>query len=67
MPLYEYHCDDCDHQFEALQGIHARPGDLPCPQCGARNLNKLHSSFAASTGTKTSAAASSACGGAGFT
>ncbi len=48
MPLYEYHCDDCDHRFEALQRLGADRGELLCPRCGAENLEKLYSTFAAS-------------------
>lgn len=32
MPLYEYHCSECDWQFEKIQGIE---DPLPrCPRCG---------------------------------
>jgi putative FmdB family regulatory protein len=37
MPIYEYHCPQCRHQFELL----VRAGELPrCPQCGADQLEK---------------------------
>ena len=32
MPIYEYRCGACAHEFEAL----LRPGDVPaCPECGS--------------------------------
>ena len=43
MPLFEYRCRPCDHQFEAL----VRNGELPiCPQCGATTIEKLMSAAA---------------------
>lgn len=38
MPLYEYECRACGHQFEAL----VRTGDTPsCPTCKAQDLERL--------------------------
>jgi putative FmdB family regulatory protein len=38
MPIYEYACNACGHQFEAL----VRRGDEPaCPSCGANDLDRL--------------------------
>ena len=48
MPLYEYHCDDCDHRFEVLQRLEAGTEELLCPECGGESLEKLFSTFAAS-------------------
>ena len=31
MPLYEYHCPTCSHQFEKLQPMSAQGAD--CPNC----------------------------------
>ncbi len=40
MPFYEYHCDACAHQFEAMQKM-SDPALLDCPACGAPALTKL--------------------------
>jgi putative FmdB family regulatory protein len=40
MPTYEYHCNNCDHQFEQLQGITAKPL-RKCPKCGKHALKRL--------------------------
>ncbi len=46
MPLYEYRCGDCAHQFEVTQSVHARPEDTVCPHCHAQKATRLLSSFA---------------------
>lgn len=45
MPVYEYHCDRCTHQFEATQSIHARPEDTACPQCKGIGATRVLSAF----------------------
>ena len=38
MPIYEYTCKGCEHQFETL----VRTGDTPvCPACGSDELERL--------------------------
>ena len=47
MPLYEYSCKACAHQFEVL----VRNGDRPeCPACHGSELERRFSVFAAHTG-----------------
>lgn len=50
MPLFEYRCTSCQHEFEAL----VRTGDTPaCPACASTSLEKLLSLFAVdSDGTR---------------
>jgi putative FmdB family regulatory protein len=37
MPLYDFHCTDCDRTFELL----VRLSDTPtCPECQGQNLQK---------------------------
>ena len=47
MPIHDYHCKACGHEFEAL----SRPQDPPvaCPKCQSRELEKLLSGFAVSS------------------
>jgi len=40
MPLYEYRCDACEHEFEALQKMNDEPL-LHCPACDEAQLRKL--------------------------
>jgi putative FmdB family regulatory protein len=58
MPLFDFQCRSCGHQFEAL----VRPasyGDPPlvCRACGHAGLEQLLSSFAVNSAEKTRAAA----------
>ncbi|HSB96113.1 MAG TPA: zinc ribbon domain-containing protein [Spongiibacteraceae bacterium] len=39
MPIYEYQCEACGHQLEALQKISDTPL-LECPSCKAPQLRK---------------------------
>ena len=45
MPIYEYKCDQCNHQFETLQKINDKPAKT-CPQCNVDSLRKLISAAA---------------------
>ena len=40
MPIYEYMCNACGHELEALQAISESPLQ-DCPQCGRAELRKL--------------------------
>ena len=40
MPIYEYACVSCEHQFETIQRISEDPL-LDCPECGKPDLKKL--------------------------
>lgn len=49
MPIYEYICESCEHEFEFL----VRASDQPqCPECGGKQLNKLFSVPAAHSGSR---------------
>ena len=53
MPLYEFECQSCGHEFEAL----VRGTESPvCPSCGRDKLQRLLSAF----GVKTEASSKSA-------
>ncbi|NOY79647.1 MAG: zinc ribbon domain-containing protein [Kiritimatiellaeota bacterium] len=63
MPIYEYRCAQCGHQFEKLIRNRAEIPDA-CPECGAEGLKKLFSTFspgAASSSHRDSACADGAC------
>ncbi len=45
MPFYEYRCEDCGHELEALQKIADDPL-VDCPECDKPDLRKLVSAAA---------------------
>ena len=56
MPIYEYHCADCDRSVEVL----VRNGhldDIECPDCYGSRLERKLSVFAARNGSSNGAAA----------
>jgi putative FmdB family regulatory protein len=40
MPIYEYHCDDCDYDFELLQSINESHSGT-CPTCHKNAKKKI--------------------------
>jgi putative FmdB family regulatory protein len=46
MPLYEYRCEACDHQYEIAQSVNANPEETICPKCNKAQSRRLMSSFA---------------------
>jgi len=63
MPMYEYACRGCGHEFETL----VRAGSNPeCPTCHSKELEKLLSVFATTSETNKAATAMQApCGSCG--
>ena len=43
MPIFEYACQDCGHEFEALTRASTQP---ECPKCHSASLEKKLSVFA---------------------
>ena len=57
MPIYDFHCRSCGHEFEAL----VRGQDGPaCPSCRGGDLERLLSNFAVSSEERRQAAVKSA-------
>ncbi len=61
MPIFEYICQDCRYEFEAL--VFGRD-KAKCPKCQSQKLSPQLSVFAVSakSGTKTSTGACGSCG-----
>ncbi len=64
MPIFEYVCKECDHQFEALVYGKEKAG---CPKCHGKKLAPQLSVFAVSAKSAASSAAQTtgACGSCG--
>lgn len=56
MPLYDFRCRACGHEFESLVRNNVLPSE--CPTCHAADLERLLSTFAATSREKRQAAAS---------
>ncbi len=65
MPIYEYACQSCQHEFEMLVPSHKTK--VACPRCQGGDVEKLFSSFAlrGSGGFVESRAAASGMSGGG--
>lgn len=40
MPIYDYKCSNCGHQFELIQKFSDQPAEI-CPQCSEKSIQKL--------------------------
>jgi len=58
MPLYDFQCKGCGHEFEVL--VRAQDPAATCPSCKSEDVEKLPSSFAVSSAEKTATAAKDA-------
>jgi putative FmdB family regulatory protein len=54
MPIFEYSCRACGHQFEFLK-LPTTPDAARCPACQGEDLERLLSGFAMSTSELTKA------------
>ncbi len=61
MPLYEYQCVSCEHQFEILQRIGEGAEGLSCPSCLQTDLRKQFSTFACDSGAPSMEASAGSC------
>ena len=55
MPLYDFRCRACNHEFEALVRNDMPPGE--CPRCRGGDLERLLSTFAVTSSGKRQTAA----------
>ena len=53
MPIYEYKCRACGHQFEALVRVSSTPD---CPACQSQDLERILSAPAVTSPERTKAA-----------
>jgi putative FmdB family regulatory protein len=47
MPLYEYKCNECGHEFEELVSF-AEADAVVCENCGSKKTERLASTFCGS-------------------
>ena len=61
MPIYEYQCSKCSHQFEMIRGIFDRGGKIVCPKCGDPKPQQVVSSFSCGGSRVSETGAGPAC------
>ena len=70
MPMYDYHCKNCDEVFEELVFSSTAPDEeIKCPKCGQNKSERLLSAPMIATGGSSSSGSilsSSGCGSSGF-
>ncbi|MDY6852975.1 MAG: zinc ribbon domain-containing protein [Thermodesulfobacteriota bacterium] len=67
MPIYEYHCDKCEHDFEEI--VFSSSAEVACPKCRNTKVKKQMSvssfksggEFSSSTGPSCSGCSSTNC------
>ena len=52
MPLYDFACTRCGHEYEAILKIDEPWDGLECPECGALSPKKLATAFKTDTWSK---------------
>ncbi|NLE57661.1 MAG: zinc ribbon domain-containing protein [Planctomycetes bacterium] len=63
MPIYEYRCLNCRHEFGQLVRSEAEERSLACPECGKKALEKKLSVFAARDGATSRPSLPPSCAG----
>lgn len=62
MPIYEYVCKDCGHQFETIRMMKDADKQIHCKSCLGENTTRAISIFYAKSNGK-SVASGGGCGG----
>lgn len=61
MPMYEYKCSKCNHQFEKLAKSMSSTDAVECPKCGSKKTDRALSVFAVSSQSGSQSAGSGEC------
>ncbi len=59
MPIYEYHCQDCQTIFEAIRGMSEADDPIHCVKCSSENVKRKLSLFNAASNGRVIAGSSS--------
>lgn len=65
MPIYEYRCTACGHEFSRFERISAEPKGVACPACHEARAERQLSTFASASSPSSGggcSAASASCG-----
>jgi putative FmdB family regulatory protein len=61
MPIYEYVCMDCDHQFEIMRAMKDADRPIACVQCSGNHTSRMLSLFNAQSSGRVVAGGNSSC------
>jgi putative FmdB family regulatory protein len=61
MPIYEYKCSKCAHEFEVIHGVSDRGEKVTCPKCGASKPQRMMSAFSCGSPLGSESGAISSC------
>lgn len=68
MPLYEYHCETCERDFEKRRAIKEADAPVQCPECASDDVTRKLSLFItlnkSDAGAQTMGGGGGCCGGA---
>ena len=62
MPIYEYQCSSCCHQFEMIHGASDKDLKIVCPKCGTANPQRVVSTFSCGGSKSIETGSGSGCG-----
>ena len=51
MPLYDYHCQQCEIRFSELRRTAEMDFSINCPECGSEETSRLLSRFSVGGGS----------------
>jgi putative FmdB family regulatory protein len=60
MPIYEYHCNDCNTDFEQFVRSMLAQETITCPDCGGQHVKKAISLFGGLGGSSAKSGGASA-------
>ena len=62
MPIYEYICEECKHEFEIIRPMSQADAKMDCTHCGGNTRRKISVFFAESGGKAVSGMSEPGCG-----
>ena len=62
MPIYEYHCDNCEEDFEKFLRSMFSAEEITCPTCDSAHVSKKISLFGHSSSSAGMTGSAASCG-----
>ena len=58
MPIYSYHCEQCQTKFTELRRCSEMDAPIDCPECGGLESQRMLSGFAVGSGAASTVSSS---------